>query len=409
MSNHSTRDAIVLGLLTMVSPFAIDMYLPALPEITRLFGANEHQVQASLMSFMVAVGCGQLIAGPLSDMYGRKRPLYAGLIIFLIGSIGCTFAPTIGGLIACRLLQGLGACAIMVIPRAMVRDLHTGPEAARLMSLLMMIYSVSPILAPLVGSFIADHTGWRSIFGLLAVLAAVGLVMLRLLLPETRPASARAQSGVSAAFHNYRILLSDPHFLAVAVIASVSLAGFFVYIGNSSFVMQTHYGLSPAGYSLIFAVNAVSFVITSQTTGRLARHFSFRQVIRVAIVGQACATLLLLALILAGIDALPLVVVLLAAVFGFMGFILPSTFVLAMERHAARAGTASALIGTMNFAGGAAAVATVSPFINGTPLPMISGIAGCAVIVLLVGLTMLGRRSEAETHGTAAESAVGRS
>ncbi|HVJ41626.1 MAG TPA: multidrug effflux MFS transporter [Dongiaceae bacterium] len=403
MSNHSTRDAIVLGMLTMVSPFAIDMYLPALPEITRLFAANEHAVQASLMSFMVAVGTGQLIAGPLSDMYGRKRPLYAGLVIFLIGSIGCALAPTIGGLIVCRLLQGLGACAIMVIPRAMVRDLHTGPEAARLMSLLMMIYSISPILAPLAGSFVADHTGWRSIFWLLAIIAAAGLVMLRLFLPETRPASARAQSGVKAAFHNYRILLSDPHFLAVAVIASMSLAGFFVYVANSSFVMQTHYGLSPAGYSMLFAINAISFVVTSQMTGHLARRFGFRRLIRTAIIGQACTTLLLLLLILAGIDMLALVVVLLAAIFGFMGFILPSTFVLAMERHASRAGTASALIGTMNFAGGAAAVAAVSPFINGTPLPMVAGITACSIIVLLVGLVMLGRRSEAEAPSTTTE------
>lgn len=403
MSNHSTRDAIVLGLLTMVSPFAIDMYLPALPEITRLFAATEHEVQASLMSFMFAAGCGQLVAGPLSDMLGRKRPLYAGLIIFLIGSIGCTFAPTIGTLIACRLIQGMGACAIMVIPRAMVRDLHTGPEAARMMSLLMMIYSVSPILAPLVGSFVADHTGWRSIFGLLAILAAAGLVMLRLFLPESRPASARAQSGVSTAFHNYRILLSDPHFLAVAVVASMSLAGFFVYIGNSSFVMQTHYGLSPAGYSLVFAINAISFVVTSQTTGKLARRFGFRQVIRTAIIGQAGAVLLLLALILVGVDMLAIVIVLLAVVFGFMGFILPSTFVLAMERHAVRAGTASALIGTLNFAGGAVAVAAVSPFINGTPLPMVAGIAACTLIVLLVGLAMIGKRSEAEVPGPATE------
>ncbi len=157
--------ALVLGLLTAVGPFAIDMYLPALPAIARSLRADSHAVQASLMVFFFALGAGQLVSGPLSDAYGRKRLLYAGLAVFLVGSLGCAFAPTVDVLIGFRVLQGLGGCAVMVIPRAVVRDLYSGADAARLMSLLMTVYSVSPILAPLAGSLVTEAVGWRGVFG----------------------------------------------------------------------------------------------------------------------------------------------------------------------------------------------------------------------------------------------------
>eukprot|EP01035_Chromulina_nebulosa_P002805 gene2805-3829_t len=179
-----SRYAIVLGLLTTIGPFAIDMYLPALPAIGHALGADPHAMQASLMAFFIAVGAGQLVAGPLSDMFGRRRPMVAGLVLFMLASIGCALAPDVGVLIALRFLQGLGACACMVTPRAVVRDLYTGPEAARMMSLLLMVYSVSPILAPLVGSFVAGSVGWHAVFGVVAALGLAGLAMLMAFLPQ---------------------------------------------------------------------------------------------------------------------------------------------------------------------------------------------------------------------------------
>lgn len=395
MPSHLFRHALVLGLLTAVGPFAIDMYLPALPEIGRTFAASPETVQASLMAFFAALGAGQLVSGPLSDIHGRRRPLFAGLAIFLAGSIGCALAPTIATLIGFRLLQGVGACAVMVIPRAVVRDLHTGPQAARLMSLLLTVYSVSPILAPLAGSLITQATGWRGVFWALAIAAVLGAVMVALLLGETRPPAARRASSFGAAMKGYRTLLADRRFVGIALIASLTLAGFFIYVANSSFVLTAHFGVSPQRYAMLFGLNAVSFVVASQFNGRLAARFGLPRVVRAAVLAHLATTLALLGLILAGIDALVPFVALLFLAFGLNGIIVPSTFVLAMDEHPALAGTASALIGTLNFAGGAAVVALAAPFADGMPLPMVAAITLCSAIVCALGFATLQPRGAA--------------
>jgi len=390
-SPSSLRFALVLGLVIAVGPFAIDMYLPALPVLARDLGADPMAAQASLMAYLLATGAGQLLSGPLSDMYGRKAPLYVGLSIFIAGSIGCAFSPTIGVLIACRVLQGIGACFSMVIPRAVVRDLHTGPAAARLMALLMTVFSVSPILAPLGGGLVTEAFGWRAVFAAIACLAVACVVMVRFLLPETRPAAARSQSSLGSALASYRSLLTDPHYMGIACFASLSLAGFFIYVANSAFVIAAHYGLGPRLYAMLFSLNGLTFVVFSQFTGRLATRFGLRRVVRTALLLHLAAILTLLALVAWGVDALPVLVAGLALVFGFVGVIVPSSMVLAMEAHPSRAGTASALIGTMNFAGGALATALVAPFANGTPLPMLIGIAACSAIAAPLALLTLRR------------------
>jgi len=390
-----SRYAIVLGLLTTIGPFAIDMYLPALPAIGHALGADPHAMQASLMAFFIAVGAGQLVAGPLSDMLGRRRPMVAGLVLFMLASIGCALAPSVGVLIALRFLQGLGACACMVTPRAVVRDLYTGPEAARMMSLLLMVYSVSPILAPLVGSFVAGSVGWRAVFGVVAALGLAGLAMLLALLPETRPAAARLSSNLRSAMAGYGVLLRDRHFMALAFMASFTVSAFFVYVANSPFVMSTHYGVSPRQYALLFALNAVSLLALSQANGWLVARFGLRRVLRTAVMVQAGSIGLLLVLTLAGVDRLSVLVALLMVGYGVNGLIVPATFVLAMEGHASLAGTASALIGTMNFAGGAVMVALVAPFANGKPLPMVAGIAACAAVVFVLAMRAPGVRRPA--------------
>jgi len=388
-SSKLSRYAIVLGLLTAIGPFAIDMYLPVLPAIGRSLGADPHVVQASLMAFFVALGAGQLIAGPLSDMVGRTRPVYIGLAVFIAASVGCALSPTIWTLIAFRFLQGLGACACMVTPRAVVRDLYTGPEAARLMALLLMVYSVSPIVAPLVGSLVAEVAGWRGVFWLVGGVAVLGIVLVVGLLPETRPPAARLQSSFKSALGGYRVLIRDRHFVAVASMASITLAGFFIYVANSSFVMSAHFGVSPRVYAVLFALNAISLIGVSQLNGWLATRFGLKRALMMAIAGHVITMTLLLVLTLAGVDRLDVMVGLLVVGYGLNGVIVPSTFVLAMEGHAARAGTASALIGTLNFAGGAVVVALVAPFADGTPLPMVTGIATCSVVVFALGLRTL--------------------
>jgi MFS transporter, DHA1 family, multidrug resistance protein len=396
MSSSLLRYAIVLGLLTAMGPFAIDMYLPALPEIGRDLGAGTEAVQASLMVFFISLGVGQLVFGPLSDMFGRKLPLYIGLAVFLAGSIGCVFAPDIETLIAFRFVQGLGACAGMVIPRAVVRDLHTGTEAARLMSLLMLVFSVSPILAPLAGSFVIEAAGWRGVFWVVTVLAALGILLLALCLSETRPRAHRVESSIAGALSAYRSLLTDRQFLGLTFIGAFGIASFFAYLANSSFVLIEHYGLSPRLYSVFFSINAVSFIGVSQCTAWLAARFGFGRIVRVAVTGYAAAMVVLLAVTLAGVDQLAVLAGLLFIGYGFLGLVIPTTSVLALEDHGAVAGTASALMGTLQFVTGAVVIAVVGPFFDGTSLPMVAGITTCAVIAFVLAQMTLGRKRPVE-------------
>ena len=403
MKSDFFKAALVLGLLSAIGPFAIDMYLPALPSIGQSLGASMAAVQASLMAFFISLGVGQLIYGPLSDMIGRKPPLYFGLLLFAAGSIGCALAPDIQTLVVLRFIQGLGASAGMVIPRAVVRDLHTGHDAARLMSLLMLVFSVSPILAPLVGSLLIESLGWRSVFWAVTVAAMLGLVLLATSLNETRPVAERANSNVHSALQGYGVLLRDRHFLGLVFIGAFGISSFFAYLANSSFVLIDHYGLSPRQYSFAFAANAAAFIGVSQFTGRLSARFGLVPVVRIAVTGYATVMLLLLACNLANMDQLPLMLALLFVGFGFLGLVVPTTTVLALDNHGNIAGTASALMGTLQFVTGAVVMAIVGVFVDGTARPMVAGIAGCAVVALVMSWATLGQTpvSPTDTDGSA--------
>lgn len=383
MDTKTLRYALVLGLLTAIGPFGIDMYLPVLPELARALAADSHLAQATLASYFLALGVGQLFAGPLSDIFGRKRPIYFGLVLFLLASIGCAQATSIEALIVFRFLQGLGACSCMVTPRAIVRDLHTGPHAARLMSLLLTVYSVSPILAPALGSQVALHLGWRGVFGALALAAAAAFVAVMRLIPETR----QAQSGsLRTALSGYRQLLGDARFVRTGVMTSLALGSFFVYVSHSSFVMTSHFAVSPRTYSVLFALNAVGLVIVSQWNGWFARRLGMPRTVAIASRVQTCAAIMLLVLVAADFDSLWLLTALLVVVYGCNGVLIPSLFVLAMEGHPSLAGSASALIGTMNFAGGALIIAAAAPFADGRPLPMVVGVACCTMLACVLGI-----------------------
>ena len=397
MQSDFLKTALVLGLLSAIGPFAIDMYLPALPSIGHSLGASMSAVQASLMAFFISLGVGQLIYGPLSDMVGRKPPLYFGLVLFGAGSIGCALAPDIQTLVVLRFIQGLGASAGMVIPRAVVRDLHTGHDAARLMSLLMLVFSVSPILAPLVGSLLIESLGWRSVFWAVTVAAVLGLVLLATSLRETRPVAERANSSVRSALQGYGVLLGDRHFLGLVFIGAFGISSFFAYLANSSFVLIDHYGLSPRQYSIAFAANAAAFIGVSQFTGRLSARFGLVPVVRVAVTGYAVVMVVLLACNLAGSDQLPLMLALLFVGYGFLGLVVPTTAVLALDSHGSIAGTASALMGTLQFVTGAVVMAIVGVFVDSTARPMVAGIAGCAVVALVMSWVTLGRSSAPPT------------
>ena len=384
--------ALILGLLSAIGPFAIDMYLPALPTIREALRTDVDTAQMSLMAFFAAVGIGQLIYGPVSDMVGRKPPIYFGLVLFALGSIGCAMAPDIHTLIAFRFVQGLGAAAGMAIPRAVVRDLHTGADATRLMSLLMLVFSVSPVLAPLTGSLVIRLTSWRGIFWTVAVVAVFGLVLAATALKETRPREARVASNARTALAAYGTLLRDPHYLGLVFICSFGVASFFAYLANSSFVLIDHYGLSPTLYGLAFSVNAVSFIGAAQFTGALGKRYGLPRLVRSAVVGYSLVMVALLLLNLAGIDNLGVMMALLFIGYGFLGLVMPSSAVLALEEHGKIAGTASAFLGTIQFAIGACVIGVVGRFLDGTARPMLAGIAACSVIALVLAQRTLRQR-----------------
>ena len=269
MAQRILPPVLVLGLITVVGPFAIDMYLPALPSMGKSLNASAPAVQMSLMAYFIAVGLCQLFYGPLSDIVGRKRPIYAGMTIFALGSIGCALAPNIDVLIGFRALQGFGACAGMTIPRAIVRDMRTGHEATRIMSLLMLIVSISPISGAANGEF--HYRGFWMAGRLRRTdrRRQVGVLLAATQLTETRPARHRSDSTWRSAFTAYRLLLIDPTFIGLSFIGAFGISSFFIYIGSASFVFINHYALSPTLFSLCFALNAVSFFAFSQMTARL--------------------------------------------------------------------------------------------------------------------------------------------
>ncbi|WP_210495883.1 multidrug effflux MFS transporter [Microvirga antarctica] len=392
MKSAFLRNALVLGMLSAIGPFAIDMYLPAFPTIARDLNADIGAVQMSLMSFFLAVALCQILYGPISDRVGRKPPIYFGLTLFIIAGIGCSFVTSAEALIVLRFIQGVGACASMVITRAIIRDLHTGHEAARLMATTMLVFSVSPILAPLAGSILTEFFSWRVIFWAIALIGIGGLAVVALLLPETRSLEARQVGGVGHVARTYWGLLHDWRFLGLVFIGGLGQASFFAYLAGSSVVFIEHFGLSPSTYSLVFATNAVAFIGGAQFNSVLMRRFGAERVVRTAITIFAFLTSILLILTLSGVDNGVVLWAMLFAAFGCLGLVIPSTVVLALESHGANAGTASALMGTLQLGTGAAVIVLVSAFFDGTQRSMVAAIAACGLSAFVLSWTLLKRR-----------------
>jgi DHA1 family bicyclomycin/chloramphenicol resistance-like MFS transporter len=394
MTRNYLRLALVLGLITAVGPFAIDMYLPALPGIGAALQASPAAVQMTLTIYFITVGACQPVFGPMSDIFGRKAPIYAGLGIFIVGSIGCALAPNIETLIAFRAVQALGSCAGQVAPRAIVRDLHTGAEAAKMMGLLMLVFSVSPILAPLTGSGIIAVLGWRAVFWAITAAAALALFLAVTQLKETRPLHLRAASSWRTVLANYRVLLADPAFVGLAFVSAFGISAFFVYLADASFVIIGHFGLTAAQFSLCFALNAVAFIGAGQFAGKISARFGLARVVRHAVAGFALAMAVLTAAVAAGLGGLPLIMALLFLGYAFLGLVLPTTSVLAMERHGDKAGAASAMLGSIQMITGSLCMAMTAFFSRQAPLPMVAGIAACALASCLIAQIVLRRRPQ---------------
>ncbi|MGP9820796.1 multidrug effflux MFS transporter [Salinarimonas sp. NSM] len=391
----TARLAAVLGLLACVGPFAIDMYLPALPAVAAELDAPISAVQGTLIAYFLAFGVSQLVWGPISDQVGRKAPLVVGLCVFALGSLMCALAPSIGWLIAARFVQGVGGSVLMVVPRAVIRDTATGADAARIMALVMLVISVSPMLAPLVGSGVIAIGGWRLVFAVLLAAAAASLVVTRVLLPETLPAAARTRISVAGLTRASRVLLSDRWFMGLTFIGGFGFASFFVFVASASFVYTESFGLTSTGFSIAFAVNAAGFFAASQVAAGLGRRFGMNRVVLAGTTGFALFSGLLLGLAWAGLASLAVVVGLLVVANACLGVVLPSTMVMALDPHGEIAGLASSLGGALQMVLGGIVVVASGPFFDGTTLPMVAAIAACGAVAAALAWVVLLRPVQA--------------
>lgn len=391
MSSGMLKSAAVLGLLSAVGPFAIDMYLPALPTVATDLNGSIAAAQLTLTAYFIAFGLAQLIYGPLADQMGRKPPLYMGLAIFSLASLGCAFAPSIETLTAFRFLQGLGAAVTMVIPRAIIRDLHTGTEATRLMALIMMVISVSPMLAPLAGSGVIHVWSWRAIFAILCVAAIASLCLTGFLLPETLQEKNRVPVNLKNLFNGAKTLLKDKTFMGLTFIGGFGMASFFVFLASASFVYTGQFGLTPVGFSLAFAINAIGFFAASQLAANFGERFGMAATVLGAALGFLFFTGLLLLITLAGYGSLYVIVAMLFLANGCMGLIIPTTMVMALDDHGDMAGLASSLGGTLQMLAGGVMVLIASPFFDGTALPMVIAISICGLLAFILAKLVLGR------------------
>lgn len=385
------RMALVLGLLSAVGPFAIDMYLPALPEVADDLGTTEARAALTLTSYFIVFGLAQMIYGPMADAIGRKKPLVIGVVIFLIATIAASMAPTIGWLIVARGLQGLGAATLMVVPRAVIRDMATGPEAARMMAAIMIVISVSPMLAPLTGSIVMAWGGWREIFAVLAVASVLSLGLIMFVLPETLPIPRRQPVELKPMLVGARRLLTDRRFMGLTLIGGFGMASFFVFLSTASFVYTRQYGLSPTGFSLAFAANAIGFFTASQFAGKLAARHGMERVISLAITGFAGFMVALAVLVVLGLDALPVVMIGLFMGNACLGLVMPTAMVMSLDPHPDIAGLASSLGGTIQMLTGGVMIAITGPFMDNSAATMIPAIALCAALAWLTAALSLPR------------------
>ncbi|MDM7930392.1 multidrug effflux MFS transporter [Tabrizicola sp.] len=395
MTDRILRPALVLGLLSSIGPFAIDMYLPAMPMIGADLGGSVQAMQSTITAYFIAFGLAQLIYGPWADRSGRKPPLYAGIAVFILGSLVCTFAPTVEWLLAGRFVQGLGGAALMVVPRAIIRDMYTGHAATRLMAAVMMVISVSPMLAPLAGSGVMAVLDWRAIFGVLVVAAFASLTILALFQPETLAPADRQPLNLGVMRRGAAKLFTDPLFMGLTFLGGFGMASFFVFIASASFVYTGDFGLSPTGFSLAFAINAIGFFGASQAAGPLGLRYGAARVMAVASVGFAGFTIALFALALAGGVSLPVCVVGLFLANACLGLIIPTTMVMALDAHGDIAGLASSLGGTLQMLAGGVMIAAAGPFFDGTVTPMLGAIALCGGLVLALSRLVSARQAAA--------------
>lgn len=350
--NHPILFALMLSAFSALGPFTVDMYLSSLPQMMNDFNTTASLIQASLTASLLGLGLGQLVAGPLSDVHGRRRPLLISMLLYFLISIACAFAPTIGIFISLRFIQGFVASAGLVISRAIVRDQYSGVEMVKFMALLTMISNIAPLISPTAGSTVTTFTSWIGVF---IVLGLVGLFLTGITIwgiKESLPAALRIPSNFKEVLRNYGSLLRDRSFMGYALVNGILFSGVFAYVAGTPFIYQNMYGISPQLFSVLFALNGLGIILGSQLVKRLADRIDERQIFRLGLLLAFITTAVVLIVVLTHGPFLALffAIFLFAASIGIIG---PVSFTLAMESQGHIAGSAAAILGSLQFALGA--------------------------------------------------------
>ncbi|MCP1441817.1 DHA1 family bicyclomycin/chloramphenicol resistance-like MFS transporter [Pseudomonas sp. GGS8] len=383
------RTILILGALSAFGPLAIDFYLPAFPAMALAFGTDEKHVQLTLAAYFLGLSIGQLAYGPVADRFGRRIPLLTGVGLFTAASLACTYAPSLEWLIGARFVQALGGCAGMVIARAVVSDKCDAVGSAKVFSQLMLVMGLAPILAPMLGGLLVNTSGWQSIFLALTGFSALAGVAVALGLPESLPAHVPRQP-LSGALRQYGRLLADPIFLGHALTGGVAIAGMFAYIAGSPFVFIKLYGVPAEHFGWLFGINAAGFILVAQVNARLlARRGPAFLLARTVWLYLAGGLALLAVSSLHTAHLWPLLIPLFVCI-ASLGCIVPNASACAMSGQGARAGSASAMLGCLQFSVAAGAAALVGVLHDGSAMPMAMVISLCAIIV--VSVAMLTRR-----------------
>jgi len=375
---------LTLGGLWTIGPFATDLYLPALPGVSSDLDASQQAVALTVTTFIVGLALGQLLAGPLSDAYGRRRPLLVGLVVFTATALACALTPSVEILIGVRLVQGLAGASGMVIANAVVTDYVRGREAARLLSRLALIGGLAPIVAPLIGAQLLHVTDWRGLFVVLTGIGVGLVVLVALGLPESLPRERRSAAGPRPALRTMAMLSRDLGFMGYTLTGSLAFMAFFAYLAGSSFIYQELYGVSPTAFSLLFAVNAIGMLAANQANHRLLARFSPRQLLAAGLVVNAAAGMAaLVVLALGGISVWALAVPLFVIV-ASLGLVFPDSTALALSLHPEAAGSASAYFGALRLGLGALATPLIGigGAVSGLSTGLVIALSGLAALVL---------------------------
>ena len=383
------RTVVALGMLSMFGPLSLDLYLPALPELADDLDASASAAQLSITACLVGLAVGQLVAGPLSDRLGRRRPLIVGLVGFMLASVACALAPSAAILVVLRFVQGLAGAAGLVISRAIARDLYSGRALMIFFSRLILIAGLAPVIAPILGGQLSLIMSWRGIFGVLAGFGAVLLLAGWLGLKETLPPERRIVGGFGKTLHGYNTLFHDRFFVGCALSSGLAGASMFAYISGSTFVLQRIYGMSPQGFSFVFGAISLTLVIAAQVGGRLALRWPLTRVLGFGLAVNLCGAASLLATVIIGLP-LGVLIAALSVMVSAVGLIFPTANALALADYPDLAGTASSLQGLSQFVFGAVAAPLVGIAGERTALPLgiVTTTASLCAIASFAGLVI---------------------